>query len=64
MNKPLMHDTAVAMATHLVERLGARVREERRRRANADFYLVCVAGLEAYEERRSPTPPSRQSNYN
>lgn len=47
----LRHDAAFAAARALVEIVAPCLREEERRDAFEEFYRVCVAMIEAYEQQ-------------
>jgi hypothetical protein len=53
MNQRLLHDAAVAMAQALLDIVKPCLREEERLDAFSEFYIVCKAGVEAYEIQKS-----------
>ncbi len=49
----LIHDTAFAMATALIEIVGPCLRDEEQRDAFGEFYRVATAGIEAFVIQRN-----------
>jgi hypothetical protein len=48
-NQRLVHDAAVAMAHALLDLVVPLLREEEKLTAFNEFYVVCKAGIDAYE---------------
>ena len=48
-----IHDTAVAMAQAILDRVEGSLTYKERLLAIHDFYLVCKAGIECYESQKT-----------
>jgi hypothetical protein len=53
MNQRLTHDAAVAMAQALLAVVEPCIREDERLDALNEFYIICKAGIEAYDIQKT-----------